>query len=110
MSLHGGGKRRFQYTDAQTLFEENIYSFKFRLCGIILLKDTQRLALLDSFRLCVCVCMNIGSRFGFVCVKTKIRHCRFSYPLVLYMYKPKLGGWDSIVCIAICYVLDGWGF
>lgn len=26
------------------------------------------------------------------------------------MYKPKLGGWDSVVCIAICYVLDGWGF
>jgi len=77
LSLRGGGKRRFRYTEAQTLFEENIYSFKFRLCGIILLKDTQRLAHLDSFRVCICVCVNIGSRFGFVCVKTKIRHWVF---------------------------------
>jgi len=53
LSLHDGGKRKFRYTDGQTLFEENIYSFKFRLCGIVLLKDTQRLALLYSFRLCV---------------------------------------------------------
>ena len=77
MSLHDGAKRGFWYTDAQTLFEEYIYSFKFRLCGIILLKDTQSLALLDSFRLCVCVCMNTGSRCGFVCVKIKIRHWVF---------------------------------
>jgi hypothetical protein len=75
LSLLDGGKRRFRYTDGQTLFEENIYSFKFRLCGIILLKDTQRLALLDSFRLCVC--MNIGLGFEFVFVKTKIGHWVF---------------------------------
>lgn len=78
MSLHDGGKHRFRYTDAHTLFEENIYSFKFRLWDIVL-KDTQRLALLDSFRLCVCVCVciSIGSGFGFVCVKTKVRHWVF---------------------------------
>jgi hypothetical protein len=32
----------------------------------------------------------------------------FCYPVVLYMYRPRLGGWDSVVCIVICNVLDGW--
>jgi hypothetical protein len=34
----------------------------------------------------------------------------FCYPVVLYIYKPRLGGWVSIACIVVCYVLEGWGF